>query len=185
MTHQDPDSTPARQGLRALVRSDFERQAKEIGRRRVPFSEGFWLAVDLRVGNWIDDLGRGPLRTVLLGVRYPFHKMIKAVNHSGIGRGTEIGPGLLLMHFGGVWIHPDAVIGSECTIFHQVTITPGGRGGAPRIGDRVVLMAGAKVLGGVTIGDDARIGANAVVLDDVPAGALAVGSPARVVRRAD
>ncbi len=49
----------------------------------------------------------------------------------------------------------------------------------------VVLMAGTKILGPVTIGDGARIGANAVVLDDVPAGALAVGNPARVIRQED
>jgi serine O-acetyltransferase len=55
--------------------------------------------------------------------------------------------------------------------------------GAPRIGNRVDIGAGAKILGSVTIGDGAVIGANAVVLDDVPAGALAVGIPARIVRR--
>ena len=54
--------------------------------------------------------------------------------------------------------------------------------GAPRIGNRVDIGAGAKVLGPVRIGDGAVIGANAVVLDDVPAGAVAVGIPARIVR---
>ena len=55
--------------------------------------------------------------------------------------------------------------------------------GAPVIGDRVSIGAGAKLLGRIRIGDDAEIGANAVVLDDVPAGALAVGIPARIILR--
>lgn len=53
--------------------------------------------------------------------------------------------------------------------------------GRPLLGDEVVIGSGAKVLGGVTIGDRVRIGANSVVLDSIPAGALAVGAPARVV----
>ena len=55
--------------------------------------------------------------------------------------------------------------------------------GAPRIGNRVDIGAGAKLLGPIRIGDDAVIGANAVVLQDVPAGALAVGIPARIIPR--
>jgi serine O-acetyltransferase len=54
---------------------------------------------------------------------------------------------------------------------------------APRIGNRVNIGAGAKILGAVQVGDDADIGANAVVITDVPAGALAVGVPARIVLR--
>lgn len=168
-------------GFLALVQTDFGRAAERIGRMRVPVSEGFWLALDFRVRHWIWGLDPGAARILLKALDWPIHKLIKAITRSGIGPETEIGPGIVFMHFGGVWIHPSAVIGSDCTIFQQVTITPGQRNGSPRIGDRVVLMSGAKVLGGVTIGDDARIGANAVVLDDVPPGALAVGSPARVI----
>jgi serine O-acetyltransferase len=168
-------------GLSALVRADYARAAQRIGARRVPVSEGFWLALDYRLRHRIWQAEPALVRAVLRVVQWPFHKLIKAITRSGIGPETEIGPGVLFMHFGGVWINPDSVIGSDCTIFQQVTITPGGREGAPRIGDRVVLMAGAKVLGGVTIGDGARVGANAVVIEDVPAGALAVGNPARVI----
>lgn len=80
----------------------------------------------------------------------------------------------------GIVIHDRAVIGSECVISHQVTI--GGRSGlygVPVLHDRVEVGAGAKVLGPITIGTGAKIGANAVVINDVPAGWTAVGVPAK------
>ena len=84
----------------------------------------------------------------------------------------------------GVVIHRRSVIGENCEISHQVTI--GGRGGfheVPVIGNDVFIGAGAKVLGPITVGDGATIGANAVVLTDVPAHSVAVGIPARVIKR--
>ncbi|GEM_PF-968100 len=96
---------------------------------------------------------------------------------------TQVGPGLLILHFGGIVINGRAVLGENCTLHHGVTIGNRRSGGpSPRIGDRVTLGAGAKVLGGITVGDEAQIGANAVVLEDVPRGGVAIGIPARVVR---
>jgi serine O-acetyltransferase len=97
----------------------------------------------------------------------------------------QIGGGLLLPHPNGVVIHPDVQIGPNCLIFQQVTIGTGSRPGVPRIGGHVDIGAGAKILGGVVIGDHARIGANAVVTSDVPAGAVATGIPAVVKHQAD
>ena len=94
---------------------------------------------------------------------------------------VRIGGGLLLPHPNGIVIHPDVEIGPNCTIFQQVTLGFGSGQGVPRIGGNVDIGAGARLLGPITVGDRARIGANAVVLDDVPAGALAVGVPARIV----
>jgi serine O-acetyltransferase len=82
----------------------------------------------------------------------------------------------------GIVVHRDAVIGDNVTIGQHATI--GGRSGfsaVPCIGNDVLIGAGACVLGPVRIGDGASIGANAVVLADVPAGALAVGVPARII----
>jgi serine O-acetyltransferase len=97
---------------------------------------------------------------------------------------TEIGPGTTFDHGGtGVIIHPRAVIGSGVLIGPQVTI--GGRSGLPDlpvIEDDVYIGNGAKVLGPVRVGRGAKIGANAVVIKDVPAGATAVGVPARIVQ---
>jgi len=96
---------------------------------------------------------------------------------------TKIGPGLLILHFGGIVINSQTVIGRECTLHHGVTIGNRNSGGlSPRIGDRVMIGAGAKVLGDIQIGNDVEIGANAVVLQNVPEGAVAVGIPAHVVR---
>jgi serine O-acetyltransferase len=95
-----------------------------------------------------------------------------------------VGPGLVLYHPSGVVIGPRCHLGRRCTIMQGVTLGegPNGRGGAPRLGDRVYVGPGAKVIGGIDIGSHATIGANAVVLQDIPAHAFAAGVPA-VVRR--
>jgi serine O-acetyltransferase len=97
--------------------------------------------------------------------------------------GAALGEGFVMQHSNGVVIASDVRTGRDCKLYQQVTLGTGwgSKPGVPILGDRVTIFAGAKVLGGVTIGDRARIGANAVVLDDVPADAVAVGIPARVV----
>ena len=95
----------------------------------------------------------------------------------------QAGGGLVMPHPTGVVIHGRVVLGVNCMVFQQVTLgTNGPRPGVPTIGGHVDIGAGAKVLGGVVIGDHAKVGANAVVLCDVPAGATAVGVPARILR---
>jgi serine O-acetyltransferase len=106
-----------------------------------------------------------------------------------IARGAQIGGGLYLPHPNGVVIGAHVRIGQNCIIHQGVTL--GARGeehdlANPIIGNQVEIATGAKILGGVHLGDYARIGANAVVLKDVPDYAVAVGIPARIVRqRAD
>jgi serine O-acetyltransferase len=93
-----------------------------------------------------------------------------------------IGPGLFVSHGQGT-VLAAARIGANLQVHQGVTIGWDYRGDrGPIIGDDVFIGAGAKVLGAVTIGDRARIGANAVVVHDVPAGATAVGVPARIIR---
>jgi serine O-acetyltransferase len=98
-----------------------------------------------------------------------------------IGRGAEFGPGFVLVHSLGVVINGGVKGGANILIEHGVTIGAEKRK-IPVIGDDVFIGAGAKVLGGVTVGDGARIGANAVVVADVPTHSTVVGIPARVVR---
>jgi serine O-acetyltransferase len=95
--------------------------------------------------------------------------------------GATIGRRVFIDHGMGVVIGETSEIGNDVLLFHQVTLggtsmSPGKR--HPTIGDRVVVGAGAKILGAVTIGNDARVGANSVVVKDVPAGATALGVPA-------
>lgn len=97
---------------------------------------------------------------------------------------TVIGPGLYLGHVGGIKIGTASPIGRDCDISHNVTIGQiqgGPRQGSPSLGDRVYVGVGAVLMGNIHIGDDAAIGANAVVMCDVPAGATAVGVPARIL----
>lgn len=101
-----------------------------------------------------------------------------------IGRGAEFGPRFVLIHSIGVVINGNVRGGSGVKIEHQVTIGAEKRQ-SPILGDDVFIGAGAKIIGSVRIGDGAKIGANAVVLADIPAGATAVGIPARVVRTAE
>lgn len=109
------------------------------------------------------------------------HIFWSVVSGAEIPINTRIGGGLLAPHPNGIVIHPDSLIGPNCLIMQQVTLGVGADAIAPTLGGHVDIGAGAKIIGGVTIGDHARIGANAVVLSDVPAGATAVGVPARVV----
>ena len=101
-----------------------------------------------------------------------------------IGRGAEFGPGFVLIHSIGVVINGNVRGGSGVKIEHQVTIGAEKRQ-SPVIGNNVFIGAGAKVIGTLLIGDGAKVGANAVVLKDVPAGSTVVGIPAKVIRLGD
>lgn len=93
---------------------------------------------------------------------------------------TQIGGGLLLPHPNGIVVHPGTSIGPNCLIMNQVTLGQGNAGGVPVIGGWVYFAAGARVIGNITIGDFSIVGLNCVLMQDVPAGGVAVGVPARI-----
>lgn len=98
--------------------------------------------------------------------------------------GAVIGPRVFIDHGSGVVIGETAVVGADVTMYQGVTLGATGKTVGkrhPTVGDRVLLAAGATVLGDIVIGDDARIGAGTVLLRSVPAGATVVGVPGRVV----
>ncbi len=102
--------------------------------------------------------------------------------------GAKIGRRFFIDHGMGVVIGETAEIGDDVTLYHGVTLggtswNPGKR--HPTLGNNVVIGAGAKVLGPLYVGENARIGSNAVVVKDVPAGATVVGIPGRIVAKAD
>lgn len=99
--------------------------------------------------------------------------------------GAKLGRALFIDHGMGIVIGETAEVGDNCTIYHGVTL--GGTGHEkgkrhPTIGNNVLISTGAKVLGPFTVGDNSRIGANAVVLQEVPPGSTVVGVKARVVK---
>lgn len=149
-------------------------------------AQGFWALLVYRLS--------APRRRVRWRlVRIPYYvlnrlmqKWIEVTCGIHLPEAATIGRRLNIEHFGGIIFHAGVVIGDDVTIRQGVTIGNKGEGDpnhAPRVGNRVDIGAGAKILGGVTIGDDARIGANAVVVKDVPANATAVGVPARIIIR--
>ena len=93
----------------------------------------------------------------------------------------KIGPRLWLPHPFGIVIARDAVLGSDCTVYQHATI--GGRGDPPLVGDRVMIGAGACIIGPARVGSNVQIGANAVVVEPVPDGVTVAGVPARVVSK--
>lgn len=116
----------------------------------------------------------------------PLRPFIQGLSGSRIYQGAEIGGGLFLHHSQGVVIAPTVTIGENCIIYTGCSLAHKSNGtgeGSPTVGDNVRLMVGSVILGPVSIGSHAVIGANAVVLKDVPAHAVAVGVPARLIQK--
>ncbi len=165
----------------AAIARDPALRSKPLGFLEVVLYASFWALALYRLAHVLSALGL-PFVPRLLSQAARFLTGIE------IHPGATIGPGLFIDHGMGTVIGETAVVGSDVLLYHGVTLggvdgRPGRR--HPLLGDRVVVGAGAKVLGAIVIGDGARIGAQAVVLSDVSAGATAVGVPARVIARGE
>src|ERR1700748_1665557 len=141
------------------IREDWHTYDRQLSR------QGLWVMVVYRFGRW-------------RWLRMPFsflYKVLRLISEilTGIELPCEVTVGrrFRIDHFGGIIISGDAVFGDDCVIRNGVTVglRHAGVRGAPVIGNRVDIGAGAKILGPVHIGDDVAIGANAVVITDVPA----------------
>jgi serine O-acetyltransferase len=113
-----------------------------------------------------------------------WHKLIEITTGIDIPNQAEVGKGLYIGHFGGIFLNSGVKMGEYCNLSQGVTIGVGGRGensGCPKLGDRVFIGPGAKIFGPITIGNDVAIGANAVVTKDLPDNAVAVGIPAKII----
>lgn len=141
-------------------------------------SQGFQALLVYRMFRWLH-LRKIPTQPFRLIVE----RITEIMTGISIPAEVEIGRGLRIHHFGGIILHPHTVVGENCTLYQGVTLgDKGGYGGAPVIGNHVLIGAGAKILGHVEIGDHAVIGANSVVTKSVPEHAVAVGVPAEIVK---
>lgn len=172
--------------LAERLRADLTRQAEiEGGTRELLLCQGTWATVVYRMGQWIYEKRRPP-HFIPLKLAYQLvSKAIEVTCGISVPASVKIGPGLYIGHFGEIIIHSDAVIGERFSIGQGCTIGTRGQGGSdvPVIGDNVYLGVGSKVLGGIRIGDNVAVGANAVVVKDVPDDCIAVGVPAKVLPR--
>ena len=133
----------------------------------------------LRFGQW--SRRRPKLLRILFDPMYAILDfMVQALWGIEIPRGAKIGPGLYIGHYGGITVSSQVVIGRDCNLSQNITIGVSGGGekrGAPTIGDNVYIAPGARLFGKITIGNNVKIGANAVIHKDLPDNAIAVLDP--------
>jgi serine O-acetyltransferase len=168
------------------VQADVERQAGSHDLSTIvtrlfkepAFACTFWL----RAVAWLRS------ERSVLGLLWPVAGLIKQHLERKYGvaipSSARVGPGLYVVHVGGVAVSPSCSIGRNCTILPGVILGEVNRGvrtGSPSIGDDVYIGAGAKVLGSVIVGSNVAIGANAVVTKDVPDNAVVAGVPAVIL----
>lgn len=158
------------------LREDWITYDKDITR------QGLWVMAVYRFGRWRYGVRPAALRVPLSFV----YKVLKLWSQivTGIDLPCEVvlGRRFLMEHFGGIIISGDTEFGDDCIVRNGVTIglRRTQERGAPIFGNRVDIGTGAVIIGRIHVGDDVSIGANAVVLTDVPADSIAVGVPAKI-----
>ncbi len=163
-----------------LVREDWNLY------QRNPLNRGLWVMLVYRFGCWRYTI---PWRAVRMPFSFAYKisfLICQILTGVELPCETVVGRRLRIEHTSDIVISGDSRLGDDVILRNGVTIGLRRTGvrGAPRIGNRVDIGAGAKILGEISIGDDACIGANAVVLQDVPAGCIAIGVPAQIrIRR--
>jgi serine O-acetyltransferase len=161
------------------IRNDFKAHDRDWG------AQGFWVMVVYRFGRWRYGVKPPLLRKVFSLIYRALFKFIQIITGIELPCEARIGRNFVIDHFGGIIISGYAQFGDDCRIRNGVVV--GLRRvkekDAPIIGNDVDIGAGAKVLGPIRIGDHVLIGANAVVLRDVPDNSIAAGVPAQIKPR--
>lgn len=172
----DRNQNPPGISFLRLLAEDFETHGRDL------LSPGFWSLAVCRFGNWRMSVRPRPLRTPLSLAYHLAHHAAIALWGIDIPYNLQVGRRLKIMHHGGFFLGAWSV-GDDVTVRHCATIGLIRRGAdrSPRIGSRVEIGPGVVLVGDITIGDDAFIAPNTVVTQDVPAGATALGNPARLV----
>jgi serine O-acetyltransferase len=171
----------------AELKGDIAHYKAEEGTSGMLRCVTFWIVVWYRLGHWMYRENCPRLLCTLLKLVYiPVYLFIQTFIQIRIPPSAEIGAGLYVSHVGGILISPEAVIGTNCDMSHHVTIgvSAMGRRGVPRIGNNVYLGTGSTLIGKISIGDGAKIAANTLVMNTVPAGATVMGVPGRIIMRA-
>lgn len=158
------------------IRQDLKNYAGDWG------AQGFWVMMVYRFGRWRYTVKPSVLRKLLSLIYKVLYKFIQIMTGIEFPCEVEVGNNFIIDHFGGIVVSGYAKFGNNCRIRNGVVV--GLRHVdepiAPHFGDDVDIGAGAKVLGPITIGNRVHIGANAVVISDVPDDSIAVGVPAKV-----
>ncbi|HYR36349.1 MAG TPA: DapH/DapD/GlmU-related protein [Burkholderiales bacterium] len=160
---------------------DFRRYrvTADAALRTIFLTQGFWASSVYRVSRAM--VGRASITRALAALA---QKLVEIITGISIPPRCEIGDGLYIGHYGSIILSPEARIGHNCSLAQNVTIGVAGRGegrGAPTLGNRVFIGAHSVIVGRITIGDDVVVCAGSVVNRSVPARAVVMGNPARVV----
>lgn len=174
------DEPAIAQAMRADIRAYKDRDPA-CDKYSMPFLyfKGFHALQAHRISHW---LWRHERKSLALF----FQNQISQVLGVDIHPGAQVGAGIMIDHATGVVVGETAVIGDDVSMLHAVTLGGSGCQGGdrhPKIGRGVLISAGAKILGGISVGDGAKIGAGSVVLESVPAHTTVAGVPAKVVGR--
>lgn len=173
-----PVSEPVPLTLWQQIKEDWDAHGRDWTK------PGFRAVAIQRFGVWRMNLEPKFLRAPFSILYRMLYRKVRNTYGIDLPYSVQLGRRVVIEHQGAIILHGDSVIGDDCIIRQGVTL--GNRYldrpfDAPKLGKRVNVGAGAKILGSVTIGDDAVIGANAVVIKDVPAGHTAVGIPAKIL----
>jgi serine O-acetyltransferase len=161
------------------IRADLKAHGGDWG------AQGFWALTVYRFGRWRYGVRPAPVRKLCSLAYKILYKWIQIVTGIELPCEVEVGSNFVIDHFGGIIISGYAKFGDNCRIRNGVVVglrhihEPT----APKIGNNVDIGAGAKLLGPITIGNDVVVGANAVVICDVPDNSIAVGIPAVIKRK--
>lgn len=166
-----------------LIRQDFRAYTRDNG--KFCWEEPSIIIVILfRIGSYIRSIRFAPLRWLLTIFHLPIYMFFELFIGINIPRGAKIDGGLRIYHYGTIVLNSKCIIGKNCIIHHGVTIgVKNAIEDVPIIGDNVNIGCGAVIIGRIKIGNNVDIGANAVVLRDVPDNCIAVGNPARILKK--
>ncbi|MBN2656331.1 MAG: hypothetical protein JXR86_04665 [Spirochaetales bacterium] len=160
------------------IRSDMKRYEELGGWYR---NLGFWITLSYRYGRWTEKITikiiQIPFRLIYILSAIPVRMFYQVY----ISTKTVIGPGLLLEHPHSILIPPESKIGTDCTIYNNVTLGKGSLPGEPELADNVVVFPGARVLGGIKIGENAHIGANTVIQRSIGSWEMVLAPKSRAI----